>query len=101
MKRLVDVGNLNLAVRRTWRLLDHARGAVSPDLDARARRILPSLSPEATYALATEYLRSADGRTGEAATAIVHAAAGLYGTALCTNNELRLLAHIKLLRRKI
>lgn len=101
MKRLVDVGNLNLAVRRTWRLLDLARGAVSPDLDARARKILPGLSPEETYALATEYLRSADGRTGEAATAIVHAAAGLYGTALCTNNELRLLAHVKLLRRKI
>ncbi len=101
MKRMVDVGNLNLAVRRTWRHLDHARGAVAPDLDARARHILPSLSPEETFALASEYLRAADGRTDEGAIAIVHAAAGLYGTALATSSELRLLAHVNLLRRKI
>ena len=101
MKRLVDLGNLNLAVRRTWRHLDEARSAVAPDLDARARRILPSLSPEETSALASEYLRTADGRTDEAAIAIVHAAAGLYGTALATNRELHLLARVALLRRKL
>ena len=101
MKRLVDIGNLNLAVRRTWRHLDQAKGAVSPELDARARKILPSLSPDETYALAAEYLRAADGRTGEGAIAVVHAAAGLYGTALATSSELRLLAHVKLLRRKL
>ena len=101
MKRLVDIGNLSLAVRRTWRHLDHARAAVAPDLDARARKILPSLSPDETFALATEYLRAADGRTDEGAIAVVHAAAGLYGTALATSNELRLLAHVNLLRRKI
>ncbi len=101
MKRLVDIGNLNLAVRRTWRHLDKARNAVSPELDARAREILPSLAPDETFALATEYLRAADGRTGDGAIAIVHAAAGLYGTALGTSNELRLLQHAKLLRRKL
>ena len=101
MKRLVDVGNLNLAVRRTWRHLDHARYAVAPELDARARNILPSLSPEETFALAADYLRAADGRTGEGAIAIVHAAAGLHGTALATSSELRLLAHVNLLRRKL
>ena len=38
MKRLVDIGNLNLAVRRTWRHLDKAQSdAVSPELDAQAR----------------------------------------------------------------
>ena len=101
MKRLVDVGSLSLAVRRTWRHLDQARSAIDPALDARARHILPSLSPEQTFALATDYLRAADGRTGAPAIAVVHAAAGLYGTALATSSELRLLAHVHLLRRKL
>ena len=100
MKRLVDVGNLGLAVRRAWRNLDAARSAIDPELDARARRVLPTLSPKATFALAEDYLRAADGRTGEPAVAIVRAAAALYGTALSTRSELRLLAHVNLLERK-
>ena len=35
------------------------------------------------------------------AIAVVHAAAGLYGTALATSSELRLLAHVNLFRRKL
>ena len=101
MKRLVDVGNLGLAVRRAWRNLDAARPAIDPELDARARRVLPTLSPGATLALAEDYLRAADGRTGEPAVTIVRAAAALYGTALATRSELRLLAHVNLLERKI
>ena len=62
--------------------------------------VLPSLSPDETFALATKYLRAADGRTDEGAVAIVHVAAGLYGTALATSSELRLLAHVNLLKRK-
>ena len=55
----------------------------------------------ATLALAEDYLRAADGRTGEPAVTIVRAAAALYGTALATRSELRLLAHVNLLERKI
>ena len=100
MKRLVDVGNLALAVRRAWRGLDRARPYVDPELDARARRVLPSLSPEETFGLAEAYLRQADGTIEDSALASIYAAAALYGTALVTRGELQLLEHVKLLRRE-
>lgn len=100
MKRLVDVGNLAVAVRRAWRNLDAARPSIDPALDARARAVLPTLTPEDTFAVADAYLRAADGRGGPEAAAIVRAAAALHGTALATSSELRLLAHVELLRRK-
>ena len=101
MKRLVDIGNLGLAVRRAWRGLDRARSAIDSDVDARARRTLPSLSPDETFALADDYLRAADGTTGRPALALIHAAAALYGTALATTSEIRLLKKTRLLRRMI
>ena len=101
MKRLVDIGNLGLAVRRAWRGLDRARPSIDPDTDARARKILPSLSPEATFSLADAYLRAAKEKTGRPALDLVHAGAALYGTALVTTSEMRLLRHVELLGRKI
>ncbi len=99
MKRLVDLGNLGLAVRRAWRGLDRARPAIDPAIDARARKILPSLSPEETFTLADDYLAAAKGQAGRPALDLVHAAAALYGTALVTTAESRLLRHAQLLRR--
>lgn len=101
MKRLVDIGNLGLVVRRAWRGLDRARAFISPDVDAKARKLLPSLSPEETFALAGVYLAVAKGRGSRPALALVHAAAALYGTALVTTDEMRLLKHVELLRRKL
>lgn len=101
MKRLVDIGNLGLAVRRAWRGLDRARPFMSSDIDAKARKVLPSLSPEETFALAGDYLAIAKGQDSRPALALVHAAAALYGTALVTTDEMRLLKHVELLRRKI
>ncbi len=100
MTRIVDIGNLGLAVRRAWRGLDSARPGVDPELDARARKILPSLSPNETLALAGDYLAAAKGKPAASALATLHAAAALYGTALLTNAETRLLRHADLLRRK-
>ena len=99
MKRLVDIGNLGLAVRRAWRSLDRAKPSIDPALDARARRNLPSLSPEATFVLADTYLEQAKSARGGSALALVHAAAALYGTALVTTSEARLLRRVELLRR--
>ena len=101
MKRLVDFGNLGLAVRRAWRALDRARPEIDPTLDERARNVLPSLSPDETFDLAGAYLRAACGKTDRPALALVHAAAALYGTALVTTSEARLLKRIQLLRRMI
>ena len=100
-KRLSDIGNLAYAVRRSWRALDAARPAIEPEMDAQARRILPSLSPDETLDVARSYLAAATGRNGRPALALVHAAAALYGTAMVTQDEMRLLRHIALLRRKI
>ncbi len=101
MKRLVDVGNLGLAVRRAWRSLDRARHAIDPEVDARAWKVLPSLSPEATTSLAETYLRSAKSTKDGPALALVHAAAALYGTALVTTSEARLLRRVELLGRLV
>src|ERR1700674_215572 len=45
VRRLSDLGNLSFAVRRSWRALDQARTAVDAAIDAKARQILPPLSP--------------------------------------------------------
>ena len=100
-KRLSDIGNLAYAVRRAWRGLDASRPHVDPAVDARARKVLPSLTPDATLDLARTYLASAKGQDREAGLSLVHAAAALYGTALVTRDEERLLKHVALLRRKI
>lgn len=100
MRRLVDLGILAYAVRRSWRALDRARTAVPADLDAQARRVLPTLAPEETDALARAYLDRAEAEPDAAdALALVHAAAALHGTALVTGGEARLLRRIRLLGR--
>ena len=45
LMRLVDSGNLAFSVRRAWRALDEAGGWAPAELEARARAILPTLSP--------------------------------------------------------
>ena len=101
MKRLLDIGNLALAVRRAWRSLDRAAASIDSNIDAEARRVLPTLSPDATFDVAGTYLRAALGSTGRPALALIHAAAALYGTALLTKSELRLLKRVELLNRPI
>lgn len=99
MMRLVDLGNLSLAVRRAWRALDAARPCADPDLDARARKVLPALDPEETLATARAYLAAAEGQCDANGLALSHAAAALHATALITMSETRLLRHAKLLKR--
>jgi uncharacterized membrane protein YccC len=101
MQRLVDIGNLGLAVRRAWRALDRARPFVAAELDAKARAVLPSLSPDETFCLSRDYLHAAKNQPTRPALSLVHAAAALYGTALVTTDEMRLLKQVELLRRKI
>ena len=98
MRRLSDLGNLSFAVRRSWRALDQARTAVNPAIDARARHILPTLSPMELLDLSRTYLAAAVGLDRSKRRDLVHAAAALYGTAVLTTSELRLLTHLKLLR---
>ncbi len=98
---LIGIGNLALAVRRSWRSIDRARPATDPDLDARARVVLPSLRPTETLAVAGDYLAAAQTATGRAALDMVHAAAALYGTALVTASEARLLRHTDIARGKL
>jgi hypothetical protein len=98
MRRLSDLGNLSLAVRRAWRALDQARYAVDPDIDAKARQILPALSPVEILDLSRTYLVAAAGLDRSKRLDLVHAAAALYGTAVLTTSEMRLLGHLKLLR---
>src|ERR1700692_2613774 len=45
IRRLSERGQLSVAVRRSWRALDQARIAVDPEIDAKTRQILPTLSP--------------------------------------------------------
>jgi uncharacterized membrane protein YccC len=127
MLRLVDLGLLAYAVRRSWRALDSTKSFAPADLDARARHILPTLSPDETEAVARDYLAQAVERAGPiapddddrelhqskithaidsgkserdaSAIALLHAAAALYGTAMATDQEQRLLRHAELLRR--
>jgi uncharacterized membrane protein YccC len=127
MQRLVDLGLLAYAVRRSWRALDGAKSLIAADLDARARRILPTLSPDETKAVARDYLAQAVERATPAAPddddrelhqskiavaidsdaskrdagtlVLLQAAATLYGAALGTNEEQRLLRHAQLMQR--
>jgi uncharacterized membrane protein YccC len=98
MRRLSDLGNLSFAVRRSWRALDRARNAVDPAIDAKARQILPTLSPVEILDLSRTYLAAAAGLDRSKRLDLVHAAAALYGTAVLTTSEMRLLRHLKLLR---
>jgi uncharacterized membrane protein YccC len=99
MMRLVDLGLLAYAVRRSWRALDRARSFVPAALDAHARRVLPTLSLEETEQLAQDYIACAAEQDGPAALALIHAAAALHGTALAAGIERRLLRHVALLKR--
>jgi hypothetical protein len=101
MKRLSDLGNLSLAVRRSWRALDRARIFVDPAIDAKARRILPTLSPMELLDLSRIYLTAAGGLDRSKRLELVHAAAALYGTAVLTTSEMRLLRHLELLRYQL
>jgi uncharacterized membrane protein YccC len=101
MRRLSDLGNLSFAVRRSWRALDQARNVVAPAIDAKARQILPTLSPVEILDLSRTYLASAAGLDRSKRLDLVHAAAALYGTAVLTTTEMRLLRHLKLLRYQL
>jgi DNA-binding protein HU-beta len=101
MKRLSDLGNLSLAVRRSWKALDQARIAVDPAIDAKARQILPTLSPVEILDLSRIYLAAAAGLDRSKRLDLIHAAAALYGTAVLTTSEMRLLRHLKLLRYQV
>ena len=100
MRRLVDLGFLAYAVRRSWRALDRAGPHVPAALDGRARAVLPTLTPDATELVAQAYLDRAAAEPDDAgALALVHAAAALHGTALVTGSEARLLRRVRLLGR--
>jgi hypothetical protein len=98
MRRLSDLGNLSFAVRRSWRAVDQARNVVAPAIDAKVRQILPTLSPVEILDLSRTYLASAAGLERSKRLDLVHAAAALYGTAVLTTSEMRLLRHLELLR---
>jgi uncharacterized membrane protein YccC len=98
IRRLSDLGNLSFAVRRSWRALDQARIAVDPAIDARARQILPTLSPVEILDLSRTYLAAAAGLDRSKRLDLAHAAAALYGTAVLTTSEMKLLRRLKLLR---
>jgi hypothetical protein len=97
MRRLSDLGNLSFAVRRSWRGLDEARLAIDPAIDAKARQILPALSPAEILDLSRTYLAAAAGLERSKRLDLVHAAAALYGIAVLTTSEMRLLRHLKFL----
>lgn len=101
MRRLSDLGNLSFAVRRSWRALDQARIVIDPAIDAKARQILPTLSPMEILDLSRTYLTAAAGLERSKRLDLVHAAAALYGTAVLTTSEIRLLRHLKLLRYQL
>ena len=101
MRRLSDLGNLSFAVRRSWRALDQARTAVDAAIDAKARQILPTLSPVEILDLSRIYLAAAAGLDRSKRLDLVHAAAALYGTAVLTTSEMRLLRHLRLLRYQL
>jgi uncharacterized membrane protein YccC len=101
MRRLSDLGNLSFAVRRSWRALDQARNAVDPAIEAKARQILPTLSPTEILDLSRTYLGAAAGLERSKRLDLVYAAAALYGTAVLTTSEMRLLRHLELLRYQL
>src|SRR6202049_866637 len=96
VRRLSDLGNLGFAVRRSWRALDQARIAIDPAIDTKARQILPTLSPVEILDLSRTYLAAAAGLDRSKRLDLVHAAAALYGTAVLTTSEMRVLRHSKL-----
>jgi uncharacterized membrane protein YccC len=98
MRRLSNLGNLSVAVRRSWRALDQARTAIDPAVDAKARHILPTLSRTEILDLARSYLAAATAIDHSRRLDLAHAAAALYGTAVLTTTEMRLLRHLRLLR---
>jgi uncharacterized membrane protein YccC len=98
MRRLTNMGNLSVAVRRAWRALDQARTAIGPAVDAEARKILPTLSSKDLLDLSRTYLVAAADVDRPTRLSLVYAAAALYGTAILTTTEMRLLKHLKLLR---
>jgi uncharacterized membrane protein YccC len=98
MRRLTNMGNLSVAVRRAWRALDQARTAVDPAVDAEAREVLPTLSPVELLDLSRTYLSAAVRLDRLTRLDLVYAAAALYGSAVLTTTETRLLKHLKLLR---
>lgn len=99
LMRLHDIGNLAFAVRRAWRALDAAAGAAPAELEARARAILPTLSPVATEAVARDYLLWAADGAPDKRLALIGVASALHGTALITARELHLLRRAELLGR--
>jgi uncharacterized membrane protein YccC len=101
MRRLSNLGNLSFAVRRSWRALDQARFGIDPAIDAKARQILPTLSPMELLDLSRSYLTAAAGLERSKRRDLVHAAAALYGIAVLTTSEMRLLRHLKLLRYQL
>jgi hypothetical protein len=98
MRRLSNLGNLTVAVRRSWRALDRAKTAIDPAIDARARHILPTLSRTEILDLSRSYLIAAAEIDRSRRLDLAHAAAALYGTAALTTVEMRLLRHLRLLR---
>lgn len=97
MTRLVDLGNLSLAIRRAWRSLDRAQPDIAQDVDIRARALLPQLGPRDLLDVARVYVDAATRLQGHAALAAVHAGAALYGVALITRKEAHLLQRVDLL----
>jgi hypothetical protein len=98
MGRLSNMGNLSVAVRRSWRALDQARSAIDLAVDAKARKILPTLSSGELLDLSRTYLVAAASADRPKRLSLVYAAAGLYGSAVLTTTEMRLLRHLRLLR---
>lgn len=99
LTRLNDVANLAFAVRRSWRALDEAKGWAPPELEARARASLPTLSPSQTDAAARDYLAWARQADEPRRLALVRVASALHGTAVVTTRQAQLLRRVALLGR--
>jgi uncharacterized membrane protein YccC len=98
MRRLTNMGNLSVAVRRAWRAIDQAKTAVDTAVDAEARKVLATLSSMEMLNLSRLYLSAAARCDRAMRLDLVYAAAALYGGAVLTTTEMRLLKHLKLLR---
>jgi uncharacterized membrane protein YccC len=97
MRRLTNMGNLSVAVRRAWRALDQARTAIDPAVDTHTRKVLPTMSSAELLDLSRTYLAAARPPIGTTRLTLVYAAAALYGSAVLTTTEMRLLRHLKVL----
>ena len=98
MRRLTNMGNLSVAVRRAWRALDQAKTAVDTAVDAEARKVLATLSSIEMLNLSRLYLSAAARCDRAMRLDLVYAAGALYGSAVLTTTEIRILKHLKLLR---